>query len=300
MAYNPNAPADDQFLADFPAEQREQQRALKDDQIVDASKLRGMSPGNANGNIPVSNGNKCANLNADMLDGHDSTYFAAASHVHSVATASSNGFMSNTDKSKLDGIDTGAEVNQNAFANVKVGTVTIQADNKQDTLVLEAGSNIVISLDAANDKVVLGVGGVLPVTNGGTGSSTEKYLPLAGGTMTGRIVMTNATPLAIQTKYTDGSETTTVTDFVRAKTDNTGYGNNIAFGANGNTIIGAGESWTAQLNELEGNSNENCYVCADGTVYIKPNCNTFANAKTFAFTTDGKFQFPDGTKIWIE
>ena len=114
MAYNPNAPADDQFLADFPAEQREQQRALKDDQIVDASKLRGMSPGNANGNIPVSNGNKCANLNADMLDGHDSTYFAPDEHGHAVASASSNGFMSNTDKNKLDGIDTGAEASGNA------------------------------------------------------------------------------------------------------------------------------------------------------------------------------------------
>lgn len=37
-------------------------------------------------------------------------------------------------------------------------------------------------------NITPGVTGVLPVANGGTGSSTEKYLPLAGGTMDGDIL----------------------------------------------------------------------------------------------------------------
>lgn len=58
-------------------------------------------------------------------------------------------------KNKLDGIATGAEVNQNAFSNVKVGTTTIQADGKTDTLELTAGSNVTITPDATNDKVTI-------------------------------------------------------------------------------------------------------------------------------------------------
>lgn len=174
MAYNPNAPADDEFLADFPAEQREQHRALIEDRIVDADSVRGLVPGNTSGNVAVNNGTVCANLNADKLDGHDATYFSADGHVHAAATTSSDGFMSNTDKSKLDGVTAGAEPNQNAFANVKVGSTTIQADAKQDTLELAAGTNITLTPDQTNDKVTI---------------AAPDVLPLSGGTMTGAITV---------------------------------------------------------------------------------------------------------------
>lgn len=72
-----------------------------------------------------------------------------------VATTSSNGLMSSADKTKLDGIATGAEVNQNAFSNVKVGSTTISADSKTDTLTLTAGNNITLTPDAANDKITI-------------------------------------------------------------------------------------------------------------------------------------------------
>ncbi len=282
MAYNPNAPADDQFLADFPAEQREQQRALKDDQIVDASKLRGMVPGNNSGNIPVSNGNKCTNLNADLLDGHDSTYFSADGHGHSVASYSSNGFMSNTDKQKLDGIDAGAETNQNAFANVKAGTVTIQADGKQDTLVLEAGSNIIISLDAANDKVTVGFSGVLPIANGGTGSSTEKYLPLTGGTLTGNL----RGQLDANSNYRDLD--------VLNPADNNRVGI-IRFQADT-----ANSKNMLSLNGTRYGTNTICNLLAgacdaSGNVTLKSGSRVVC-----VFTGDGKLEFPDGTQMWVE
>lgn len=159
MAYNENFPADDSYLSDFPAGDREQNRALKDDQIVNAGKLQGLTAGNKNGQIPINNGTENANLNAALLNGKASSYFATSNHNHNTATQSSNGYMSNADKKKLDGIASGAEVNQNAFANVKVGTTTIQADAKQDTLTLAAGTNISLVGDANNDKVTIAVTG---------------------------------------------------------------------------------------------------------------------------------------------
>ena len=159
MAYNASFPADDSYLSDFPAGDREQTRALKDDQIVNAGKLQGLTIGNKNGQIPINNGTENANLNAALLNGKASSYFATSNHTHTTATQSSNGYMSNADKKKLDGIASGAEVNQNTFANVKVGTTTIQADAKQDTLTLAAGANIALTPDGNNDKVTIGVTG---------------------------------------------------------------------------------------------------------------------------------------------
>ncbi|QTX33857.1 hypothetical protein KAR29_04730 [Aminithiophilus ramosus] len=159
MAFNANKPADTEFIADGPGVVRENQRALKEDRIVDAGKLRGLSPGHSSGQIPISDGTVCANLNADRLDGQDASAFAGAGHGHANVTTSSSGFMSNADKTKLDGIAAGAEVNQNAFANVKVGGTSLQADAKADTLELVAGANIVLTPDATNDKVTIEVSG---------------------------------------------------------------------------------------------------------------------------------------------
>ena len=53
------------------------------------------------------------------------------------------------------GVADGAEVNQNAFSNVKVGSTTIEADSKTDTLELAAGSNVTLTPDATGDKVTI-------------------------------------------------------------------------------------------------------------------------------------------------
>lgn len=183
MAYNANLPDDNGFIADAPGELRENFRALKEDKIVDAGKLKGLEPGHASGNIPVSDGTLNSGLNADRLDGHDSAYFSAAGHVHSAATPTSNGFMSNTDKAKLDGIAAGAEVNQNAFAKVKAGGVTVEADQKSDTLELVAGNAIAITPDAVNDKITIAVNGNFLPADGNAVSAAK----LAAG----RTIQTN-------------------------------------------------------------------------------------------------------------
>lgn len=265
MPYDATLPLDDGYLAEAPEELRENFRALAEDRVVNAGKLKGLEPGHASGDIPISDGTLNVGLNADQLDGHDSAYFSADGHVHSAATPTSNGFMSNTDKAKLDGVAAGAEVNQNAFAKVKAGGVTVEAGQKSDTLELVAGNAIAITPDAANDKVTIAVNG--------------DFLPLSGGTLTGSI---NA-----KTDYNNGSGNSFTGPLIQVGTTNTQYGNHVAIGGGSSTVIGGGEAVEAQLNELVGHDSEDAYVVADGKVVIKTNGNTWANAKTMAFGTDG-------------
>lgn len=70
-------------------------------------------------------------------------------------TGATNGLMTAADKKKLNGIASGAEVNQNAFSNVKVGSITVAADNKTDTLEIVAGGATTITADSTNDKITI-------------------------------------------------------------------------------------------------------------------------------------------------
>ncbi|GBD21722.1 hypothetical protein HRbin28_02180 [bacterium HR28] len=166
-------------------------------------------------------------LDADLLDGQHASAFASASHVHANATTTAAGFMSAADKSKLDGIQSGAEVNQNAFSNVTVGATTIAASAKTDTLQLSAGSNISLSANTSTKTVTIAVnasglnadlldgyhagnaGNQVAVSNGTVCSSLNAdlldgyhassfasathshpdYLNVAGGTMTGDLTI---------------------------------------------------------------------------------------------------------------
>lgn len=71
---------------------------------------------------------------------------------------STNDFTT-TLKNKLDGIAAGAEVNQNAFSYVKVGSTSISARYKKDTLELVAGTGIALTPDANNDKLTIAAPG---------------------------------------------------------------------------------------------------------------------------------------------
>lgn len=104
-----------------------------------------------------------------------STWNAKASTA--VATSTANGLMAKEDKTKLNGIAAGAEVNQNAFSHVLVGGTTLSADQKVDVLTLAAGSNITLTPDAATDKVTISTTAnnyVHPATPG------NKHIPSGG------------------------------------------------------------------------------------------------------------------------
>lgn len=73
--------------------------------------------------------------------------------------------FSSTEQSKLSGIAIGAEVNQNAFSNIKVGSTTVAADGKTDTVEF-VGSGITITPDASGDKITFTASaGVSPYTS---------------------------------------------------------------------------------------------------------------------------------------
>ena len=80
---------------------------------------------------------------------NDSNFVADASYVHT-----DNNYTS-TEKTKLSGIAEGAEVNQNAFSTVKVGSTSLAADSKTDTLTITAGNNITLTPTASSDSFTI-------------------------------------------------------------------------------------------------------------------------------------------------
>lgn len=122
---------------------------------------------------------------------NDSNFPVDASYVHT-----DNNFTT-TLKNKLDGIATGAEVNQNAFSNVKVGSTTVAADSKTDTLELVAGSNVTLTPDATNDKVTIAAS--VPTVNNATltiqknGSTVNTFTANASSNVTANITVPTKT-----------------------------------------------------------------------------------------------------------
>lgn len=95
------------------------------------------------------------------------------------------------EKNKLSGIASGAEVNQNAFSNVKVGNTTIAADGKTDTLEIVAGSNISLTPDATNDKVTIS-GNYSNATTNASGLMSAEDKSKLNGIASGAEVNVNA------------------------------------------------------------------------------------------------------------
>lgn len=120
--------------------------------------------------------------------------------TYSNASTSSAGLMSASDKSKLNGIAGGAEVNQNAFSNVVVGSTTIAADSKTDTLTLTAGSNITLTPNATNDSITISASGSsysLPLASNNTRGGIKLSSSTQGGTPNG-ITTTPGRTYAVQ------------------------------------------------------------------------------------------------------
>lgn len=68
------------------------------------------------------------------------------------------------EKDKLATVAQNAEVNQNAFSNIKVGITTVAANTKTDTVEFVAGSNITLTPDATSDKITIAAASVTPAS----------------------------------------------------------------------------------------------------------------------------------------
>ena len=174
------------------------------------------------------------------------TKFAAGDHVHPTDTSrvpttrTVNGHALSADVTVTAsdiGVESGAEVNQNAFSNVKVGTTTVSADSKTDTLELVAGSNVTLTPDATNDKVTIsatdttysdftgatsssaGTHGLVPAPNSGKTSevilSDGRWHRLGTGRTATEVRITHqAGSETPETLVTIGTATTTLAGFM--------------------------------------------------------------------------------------
>lgn len=154
--------------------------------------------------------------------------------TYSVATQSADGLMSSTDKTKLDGVDTGAQVNQNAYATIAMESGSwsgsLSATSPSDTFTLKANAplgivqvtnpqtglkeaSFSISMDDAptqNSAKAVKSGGVYGAlsTKAGTASPTFTGTPKAptasAGTNTTQIATTAFVKTAIDNAISGG------------------------------------------------------------------------------------------------
>lgn len=82
-------------------------------------------------------------------------FIKASDTADSITEGNSKKLMTAAERTKLAGITAGAEVNQNAISKVTVGSTTITATGKTDTLKLEAGTGISLAAATADKKVTI-------------------------------------------------------------------------------------------------------------------------------------------------
>lgn len=101
---------------------------------------------------------------------------APAGHSHANASTSAAGFMSAADKSKLDGIQAGAQVNAVTSVAGKTGAVTLSASD----------------ISGLGNAATRNVGTASGTVAAGDDSRITGALQLSGGTMTGALVLAGA------------------------------------------------------------------------------------------------------------
>ena len=134
---------------------------------TEKNKLAGIASNANNYSLPTASSTVLGGVKVGTNLSISSGVLSAKDTTYGVATTSANGLMSSSDKTKLNGIASGAEVNQNAFSTVELyqnstfsnPTKTINAGAKKDKLVLKGDGEVEVYYggDSGND-IVLGLG----------------------------------------------------------------------------------------------------------------------------------------------
>jgi len=103
------------------------------------------------------------------LENTVNNHIGAGGTAHAAATDQQSGFMSASDKVKLDGIEYGAQVNQNAFAKVN----DVEAADPSDELTITGGTGITITTNPNTKEVIVTATG--QSTPGPHGSSHTEH-----------------------------------------------------------------------------------------------------------------------------
>ncbi len=134
----------------------------------------------------------------------ENTDVAGATTSDDLAEGTTNLYLTSAERSKLSGIATGAEVNQNAFSNIAVaGQTTVAADAKTDTFTLVAGTGVTITTDANTDSIT--------ITNSATAPNSFETLAVAGQTSIVADSSTDTLTIAAGTGITLTTDATTDT-----------------------------------------------------------------------------------------
>lgn len=198
-------------------------------------------------------------VNAEIAaDATPITHVGSGDGQHALVTPLVHGFMSSIDKSKLDGIATGAEVNQNAFSYIAVnGQTTVSADLKTDTLTLVGGSNMTIITDSINDSITFNsvdtnttysvktsvqIGGAgIDLDAGGSGSGTDT-VTIKG--LDGSTVSRFDENTITVTSHNQNTDTGTTSQTFTLDSNNLGAGRNTSLYFNRGTDAGSDAALT--------------------------------------------------------
>lgn len=196
--------------------------------------------------------------------------------TYSAATTSAAGLMSAADKTKLNGIAAGAEVNQNAVSSIKVGDVTVAANAKTDTFELVGSTNVTLEADAATKKITIK-----------SANTTYSNMTAATASAAGKAGLVPAPPAGSQNKFLRGDGTWQSTAYTLPTATASALGG-IKVGSNlsiasgvlsAKTLVGATASaagtagyapapTTAGFTEYTTVNNQ--FLCGDGTWSSKP------------------------------
>ena len=127
---------------------------------------------------------------------------------------------------KLNGIASGAEVNQNAFSKVTVGNTVVSAGAKADGLTL-AGSNVTITPDATNKKITIGVA---------NGTTSAKGLVQLTDSTSSTSTTTAATPNSVKSAYDLANTAKTAAANAQSTADSKVGSVTLASGTNNGTL----------------------------------------------------------------
>lgn len=204
------------------------------------------------------------------------------------------------DGTKLDGIATGAEVNQNAFSNVAVsGQTTVAADAKTDTLTLAAGSNVTITTNATTDTVTIAstdttystatatTNGLVKIEDNTTQSVAANAVSSTAGRTYG-VQLNSSGQMVVNVPWADTNTTyTNVSEF----TNDAGYLTSVAFtDIAGAAVQTSGESFSDSDTVLmTAAAIEDRYLKTSSVVF--PFFKSDGSSDTIPLTADSKLPF---------
>jgi len=137
---------------------------------INVQKLQGLQPGNADGNIPVSNGALNTNLNCELLNGQTITYFATAQGLTDLALKEQSDI--DAVNARIDGVTTDVSGKVSKAGDTMTGALSIQGGGAIHFLQADGASGPWVSWDPPSAQIgfvnAAGTAWNLAVTDDGT------------------------------------------------------------------------------------------------------------------------------------